>query len=393
MATSHLDQSAQSNGPAAGSTHERPPLRSRPLRRLVALALASGLIGAGIVTGLLYATGATGNQDQVTTVQQAGAVSKGSDASTAIDAAGIYSAAAPGVVDITASGIPSSSSGLPLTPQNQSETATGTGFEIDSHGDILTAQHVVAAASKITVTFDNGTTRSATVLGADSSTDVAVLKADPSGLTLHPLTRGSSGALAVGDPLAVIGDPFDFDRSLSTGVVSAVHRTIQAPSGFTIADAIQTDAAIDPGNSGGPVLNAQGQVVGITDQIATGTSNSDSFTGVGFAVPIDDVKGELSQLEAGANVSHAFLGVSIAQTTGADGALIGTVAQGGPGAAAGLQKDDLVTAVDGKAIHDANGLISAIEAARPGQRLTLTIQRGSRRLTLTATLGTQPSAA
>src|SRR4051794_317130 len=395
MPTSHVRQPAQSNGPAAGSAsaRERPALRTHPLRRLVALVLASGVIGGGIVAGLLFATGTAGNPGQVTTVQQLAAVSKGSNASTSIDAGHIYSAAAPGVVDITASGIQSSSSGLPLIPQNQSETATGTGFEIDSHGDILTAEHVAADASKITVTFDNGITRSATVLGADRSTDVAVLKVDPSGLTLHPLTLGSSGALTVGDPLAVIGDPFDFDRSLSTGVVSAVNRTIQAPSGFTIADAIQTDAAIDPGNSGGPVLNAQGRVVGITDQIATGTSNSDSFTGVGFAVPIDDVKGELSQLEAGANVSHAFLGVSIAQTTGADGALIGSVAQSGPGAAAGLQKGDLVTAVDGKAIHDANGLIAAIEAARPGQRLTLTVQRGSQRLTLTATLGTQPSTA
>src|SRR3954469_15422736 len=157
MPTSHLSQPAQSNGPA--DARERPPLRTRPLRRLVALALASGVIGAGIVTGLLYATGSVGNQGQVTTVQQLAAVSKGSNASTSIDAGGIYSAAAPGVVDITASGIPSSASGLPFIPQNQSETATGTGFEIDSHGDILTAEHVVADAQKLTVTFDNGSTR------------------------------------------------------------------------------------------------------------------------------------------------------------------------------------------------------------------------------------------
>jgi putative serine protease PepD len=218
MPTSHLNHPAPSNGPAAGSASARegPRLRSRPLRQLVALALASAVIGAGIVTGLLYATGA-GNQGQVTTVQQLGAGSKGPGASTSIDAGGIYSAAAPGVVDITASGIPSSSSGLPLIPQKQSETATGTGFEIDSHGDILTAEHVVADAAKIAVTFDNGVTRSATLLGADRSTDVAVLKVDPSGLTQHPLALGSFGALAVGDPLAVIGDPFDFDRSPQHG--------------------------------------------------------------------------------------------------------------------------------------------------------------------------------
>jgi S1-C subfamily serine protease len=343
MPSSQLDQSVQSNGPAVHSKGGPPPLRSRPLGWLLALALISGVIGAGIVTGLLYTTGAAGGQGTATTVEQVSAGGsaggKGSDPSTALNAAGIYAAAGPGVVDITSSGIPASTSGSPFAPSSgQSETATGTGFQIDSHGDILTAAHVVAGASKITATLDDGTTLTANVLGVDSSTDVAVLKIDPSGQTMHPLPLGSSQTLTVGDPLAVIGDPFHFDRSLSTGVVSALNRTIQAPDGFTIADAIQTDAGIDPGNSGGPVLNAQGQVVGITDQIATGTSGSDSFSGVGFAVPIDDVKGELSQLERGVNVSHAFLGVGIAQTTGADGALIGSVAPNSPGAAAGLKR-------------------------------------------------------
>jgi putative serine protease PepD len=352
------------------------------ISRKLGLALVSAVVGAAIATGLLYATGAAGDQ---TTADPTGS---SSNQSTAIDAASIYSATAPRVVDITASGIHTISNGFPFP--SRSETATGTGFEIDSRGDILTAAHVVAGASQITVRLENGTSRSAKVLGADTSIDAAVLQVDPSGLALHPLPLGSSQALAVGDPLAVIGDPFGFNRSLSTGVVSALHRTIQAPDGFTIADAIQTDAAIDPGNSGGPVLNGQGKLVGITDQIATGGSGSDSFTGVGFAVPIDDVKGELSQLEHGVTTSHAYLGVSLADT-GAGAALVSAVVANGPAASAGLRQGDLVTAADGKAIHDPNGLIAAIASHKPGDKLTLTVQRGPQQLTVTATLGTQPS--
>jgi S1-C subfamily serine protease len=280
----------------------REPDRSAP--RTLALALTCAVLGAGIVASLLYATGAAGARTEVTSVKEVLPAGSGADGTAALNAAGIYAATAPGVVDITASGIQTSSSGFRFSPGGQSETATGTGFEVDSRGDILTASHVVAGASSITVRLWDGTARSAKVLGVDHSTDAAALEIDPSGLTLHPVTLGSSQALAVGDPLAVVGDPLNYDRSLSTGVVSALDRTIQAPDGFTVADAIQTDAAINPGNSGGPVLNTRGQVVGITDQIATGSSGSDSFSGIGFAVPIDDVKAELSQLEHGVHVTH-----------------------------------------------------------------------------------------
>jgi putative serine protease PepD len=375
------------------TTEVRPPrLRTNVFTRRLALAFASGVIGAAAVTGLLYATGAAGGGN--TQVVHEGAPTPNSPgSSSALDASAIYAAAVPGVVDITSTTTSKPSSGseaFPFSPPGQSETATGTGFEIDNKGHILTADHVVAGASSVSVRLPDGTSRSAKVLGSDRSTDAAVLQIDASGLTMHPLRLGSSQALRVGNPLAVIGDPFNYNRSLSTGVVSALSRTIQAPDGFTIADAIQTDAAINPGNSGGPILNGQGQVVGITDQIATGSSSADSFSGVGFAVPIDDVKAELSQLQRGIHVSHAYLGVATGQSNADNGAPVGSVQPGSPAARAGLRSGDLVTAVDGKAIQGPNGLVAAVAARRPGDKLTLTVQRGSARLTVTVTLGTQP---
>ncbi|HEX4717097.1 MAG TPA: trypsin-like peptidase domain-containing protein [Thermoleophilaceae bacterium] len=375
------------------TTELRPPrLRTNVFTQRLALALASGVIGAAAVTGLLYATGAAGD-GKTQVVQELVRGANGSGSSSALDASAIYAAAVPGVADITSTTTSKTSSGagaFPFSPPGRSQTATGTGFEIDSKGHILTADHVVAGASSVSVRLQDGTSRSARVLGTDRSTDAAVLEIDASGLTMHPLPLGSSQALGVGNPLAVIGDPFNYNRSLSTGVVSALNRTIQAPDGFTIADALQTDAAINPGNSGGPVLNARGRVVGITDQIATGSSGSDSFTGVGFAVPIDDVKAELSQLQRGIHVSHAYLGVGTSEANGDNGAPVASVPSGSPAAQAGLRSGDLVTAVNGKAIHGPNGLVAAVEARRPGDKLTLTVQRGSDHITVTVTLGTQP---
>ena len=261
---------------------------------------------------------------------------------------------------------------------------------IDGQGRILTAAHVVSGASSIKVTFQDGTTRTAQVLGADQSTDIALLKVDPSGLTLHPLALGSSKSLSVGDALAVIGDPFQYSRSLSTGVVSGLDRTIGATNGFSIAHAIQTDASLNPGNSGGPVLDARGRLVGIADQIATGGSSSQSSSGVGFAVPIDLVKSELSQLERGAQVSHAYLGIETGNSTDGKGALVGSVQSGGPAAAAGLRNGDVVTAFDGSPIRSSNDLVAAITSHRPGDRVNVTVRRGSSSVSVSATLAAQP---
>lgn len=384
MSTPTLGRSPVTNGDRREvPVDHRPGRRIRITPALALVALVAALLGAGATTGLLFATGAV---DTSTT-------SSSGPLSGPLDTTALYTNANAGVVDITAGGIKAGSSGLPFTPPGGKATATGTGFTIDRRGDILTASHVVNGASSITVKLQDGTRRAAKVLGVDRATDVAVLKINASGLTLHPLPLGSSQALVVGDRLAVVGDPFQYDRSLSTGVVSALDRTMPAPNGFDVAHAIQTDAAINPGNSGGPVLDSNGEVVGIVDQIVTGSSTVDSSTGVGFAVPIDVVKAELSQLERGAHVAHAYLGSATAQATTRQGALVDGVAPGSPAAAAGLRTGDLVTAINGKAVPGPNDFIAAINALRPGDHITLTVQRGSSRLTLTATLGTEPSQA
>jgi putative serine protease PepD len=342
--------------------------------------LVAAAIGAGSLTGVLFATGALGNANASTPATQAKAGSSTDTLAAPLNAAALYAAANPGVVDITAN-----------HPQS---TDTGTGFLIDSQGHVLTADHVVSGASSVTVKFQDGVTVPAQVLGQDASTDVAVLKVTPSPSNAPALALGSTSSLTVGDTLAVVGNPFGFNHSMSTGVVSAIDRTIQSPNGSLIPHALQTDASINPGNSGGPVLDAQGSVVGIVDQIATGGSNVNSATGVGFAVPIDLVKTELSQLERGIGVTHAYLGIAVGQSTVAQpGALVANVAGGGPAAAAGLRTGDLITAVDGTAIHGPSALIASIAARKPGDKITLQVRRGSGTLSVTATLATQPSKA
>jgi putative serine protease PepD len=256
----------------------------------------------------------------------------------------------------------------------------------------LTASHVVAGSATITVKFQHGPVRTASMLGTDTSNDVAVLHVNSSGLTLHPLPLGSVQSLVVGDPLAVIGDPFGYNRSLSTGVVSGLGRTIQAPNGFLVANALQTDAALNPGNSGGPVLDAQGQVVGIADQIATGGSGVDQGSAVGFAIPIDPVKAELSALESGQTVEHPYLGAGLQEASvNQQGAQVQSVAAGGPAAAAGLRPGDLITVFDGNTVIGPSQLVDDLAALKPSDKGTLTVTRGSKTVNLTATLASQPS--
>jgi putative serine protease PepD len=212
---------------------------------------------------------------------------------------------------------------------------------------------------------------------------------DPDGRELHPLELGSSASLQVGDEVAAIGSPFGYASSLSTGIVSGLDRTIEAPNGFTVAHAIQTDAALNPGNSGGPILDARGRVIGVADQIATG--GTEQSAGVGFAVPIDLIAGEIDQLAAGGTVEHAYLGLSTGDQVGASGAAVGAVTPGGPAERAGLEAGDVVTAIDRAPITGSAELVAAIAAKAPGDRIALTVRRGSDTVEITATLGTQPT--
>ncbi len=332
---------------------------------------ATACVAVIALTGALLATGAFGSRT-TTIVRTAPA--------TGLDAAALYASANPGVVDIT--------SHLPAS------TATGTGMVIDPKGDILTADHVVAGAGSVTVTLPGGINRKATVLGGDAATDVAVIKIDPAGLTLHPLALGSLGTHRVGDPVAVIGDPFDVQRSLSTGVISGLDRTISGLNGYSIPHALQTDAAMNPGNSGGPVFDASGHVIGIADQIATG-GGSDSSTGVGFAVPIEIAKDELSQLETGSVPAHADLGIGASDAIGANGATgaqVGEVKANGPAAQAGVRVGDVITGIGDQKVTSVETLIGATAALQPGDTTTLTVQRNGHTQTLRITLGKQPTA-
>ena len=379
-----------------GPDDGRPPGRDRPPRRprLAVLLVTCALLGGAASTGVLAVAGAfRGDAAGTTTVIQS-AGSRASSSGGALNAGSLYASASPGVVDITAKGVSSGSGqgtgpfGGP--PQQSQTTATGTGFVADGKGNIVTAAHVVDGASSVSVTFADGTTRKATVSGKDDATDVAVLKVDASGLTLHPLALASSASLNVGDGVAAIGDPFGYARSISTGIVSGVDRTIKAPNGFTVAHAVQTDAALNPGNSGGPLLNASGEVVGIVDQIATGGSGADQSSGVGFAVPIDLVKSQLSSLEAGKKVSHAYLGVATSDaSTSSVGAAIGQVTAGGPAAKAGLQAGDVVTKLGGSTVKDSSDLVGAIAGRKPGEQVKVTVKRGSSNIERTVSLGTQ----
>ena len=368
----------------------RPPRATAGGARSVLVAALAGLLGAGALAGGLFAAGLVHRAGGVTTVVERQSAPAASTRIAEPNATRVYAAAAPGVVDITARVL--TRVDTPFGPRTESGTATGAGSVIDTRGHILTAEHVVSDATSLSVKLQDGTVRGAKVLGRDSATDIAVLKIDPSGLTLHPLVLGSLRGLAVGDPLYAIGDPFGYARSLSSGLISGLDRTIEAPNGFTVAHAIQTDAAFNPGNSGGPLLDSNGRLIGVVDQIATGHTRTETNTGVGFAVPVDVVRSVLTQLEQGATPRHAYLGVGAADGT-PTGALVQMLPAGSPAAGAGLKPGDVILTFGGSKIAGVGDLVAAIAAHRPGERVTLTVVRGTKRLTVQVTLATQPSQA
>jgi S1-C subfamily serine protease len=330
----------------------------------------------------------------------------------------IYRRDGQGVAFIEADQPPRESS--PFSPFGQPEgggTATGSGFLIDTDGHVVTNNHVVEGADRVEVKLGaSDTTYTAEVVGADPATDVALLKVDAPPGQLHPLALGDSSQVEVGDPVVAIGNPFGLDRTVTSGIVSALQRQIQAPNGFSISHVIQTDAAINPGNSGGPLIDSSGSVIGINSQIQTGGSRGN--VGIGFAVPINTAREVVTQIEQHGEVKHAFLGISGGSITPdlaralklpvEEGVLVNEVVKGGPADDAGVQGGttsatiegasirlggDIITKVDGKPVAGMEDVIDAVNAARAGDKMELTVLRGDSTKTLTVTLGDRPASA
>ena len=325
--------------------------------------------------------------------------------SSALTPGQIYRQTYKGVVEITVS-----------TPQqtpmgNQEAQAQGSGFVIDSDGHIVTNDHVVENADSVSVRFWNGDTYSASVVGTDPSTDLAVIKVDAPSSILHPVSLGDSSSVQVGDPVVAIGSPFGLEETVTTGIVSALHRQMQALNKFTINDSIQTDAAINHGNSGGPLFNAAGQVIGVNSQIAGQTGAN---VGIGFSIPSNTVRSIADTLISSGKVEHAYLGVSVQEipaTVAHDlsltpGVEITDVKSGTPAQKAGLKGatgkkmvqgtqyatgGDVITAIDGQKAKTSEGVQLAIDAHHPGDTIEITYWRKGETKTVSVKLATRPT--
>ena len=353
----------------------------RPRTTIVASLLAAACLGAG-GGAIAYATLSGGDTvvKQVT-VKQAEPIAS-STAPLSVNQ--IYRRAYRGVVEITVTLASGQTS--PFGGGGDSAQAQGSGWVYDSEGHIVTNDHVVDGAQSISVRFWHGKTYSAEVVGTDKSTDLAVIKVDAPSSVLHPLQVGDSSDVQVGDGVVAIGSPFGLEETVTSGIVSALHRAITAPNNFTINDSIQTDAAINHGNSGGPLLNTQGQVIGVNAQIKTDSGGNE---GVGFSIPSNTVRSIASQLISSGKVEHAYLGVSV--DASAATARLADIRPSTPAAKAGLKSGDVVIAVDGKTISSGDDLTRAIDAHKPGDKITLTYKRGGSEHTVELTLATRPS--
>jgi S1-C subfamily serine protease len=377
-------------------------MTSPPKSRVPVSNLLAGVLGGLIVLvvgSILIATDVIDTGDTTNVVRQA-PISQSANNPAATSGGrtvqDIYRNEGKGVVYIESQGV---SGGTDLFGQQQQGTATGSGFVVDGDGTIVTNAHVVDGASKVTVSLEQGGDQiDAKVLGVDNDSDVAVLKIDPTGKDLTVLPLGNSQKLEVGDPVVAIGNPFGLQRTVTTGIVSALQRQVDAPSGFPISDVIQTDAAINPGNSGGPLLDASGRVIGINSQIQTG--GGEGSVGIGFAVPINTVKELLPKLKAGQTVHHAYLGVEMGDLTSDqakqlgvptdDGAIVGSVANNSPADDAGMKARDVIVAIDGKKMTSSSDVVGAIAGKQAGETVQVEYYRGKDKHTATVKLAERP---
>jgi S1-C subfamily serine protease len=387
----------------------------------VAALVAASLLGGGAALGGAWALGAFDEQTAAPTPTVVAPVPTDSSArspsSTAIDVAAIYTRSAPGVVQIT-----STSRGAPSTDlfgnpiPGQSQRALGSGFVIDKDGHVVTNYHVVQGADTIDVSFSNQETVSAKVVGTDPSTDLALLHVDVDAKALTPLVLANSDEVQVGDPVVAIGNPFGLERTVTAGIVSALQRQVSAPNDYTIDHVIQTDAPINAGNSGGPLIDSQGRVIGVNSQIET-ASGGGGNVGIGFAVPSNTVKSVVAQLLANGKVERAFLGVTlqdvdanvaqVLRLPATKGVLVASVRAGSPAAKAGIVGGttqvvvagqsyelggDMIVAVDGKSVTSVDQLRDTISAHKPGDTVQVTVvDKNGKRTTKSVELTRMPA--
>ena len=379
----------------------------------------TGLLAAAVLGGAASLVGAAalGHLGHSTTVQQVvtetTATAPAAFRTTGgLDPEQIYREDGPGVVQITATSVQQSSD--PLFPSQSTTQSLGSGFVLDKAGHIITNYHVIEGAQKVQVSFSGQDELSATVVGEDRSTDLAVLKVDAHARALTPLPLGTSSTLVVGDPVYAIGNPFGLTRTLTTGVVSAVQRQIIAPNSVPIDNVIQTDAAINHCNSGGPLIDRHGRVIGVTSQIETGSS-SQGNVGIGFAIPVDTVRTVAAQIISSGRALHAFLGVTSLPLTRqlvtlfhlptSQGLLIQQVTAGSGAAKAGIKAGptrvvvegesyqiggDILTKIDGQPVTSPSQLYTLINRYQPGDKIKIELYHGSKKKTLTVKLGTRP---
>jgi S1-C subfamily serine protease len=375
----------------------------------------AALLGGGAAVGIGAAVGVWDDSDTVVTTVAAAETT--ADAPSTFEASEtdakpvqqIYEEAGPGVVQVTTSGVDSSN---PFFGP-QATSSLGSGFVVDRDGYIVTNYHVIEGGQEIEVNFSGDDRVPATIVGSDPSTDLAVLKIDAQSRALTPLPLGNSDEVHVGDAVVAIGNPFGLERSVTAGIVSALQRDITAPNGYTIDKVIQTDAPINQGNSGGPLLNARGQVIGVNSQISSETGGN---VGIGFAVPVNTVREVVSQIKESGKVEHAYLGVQMQEITPElaetvtvpvdEGVMIVGIVEGSPADQAGLQGGDqqvivggrsyvlggdIVTRADGQPVTSPDDLRSMIMEKSPGDSMTLDIRRGEDARTVNVTLGQQPA--
>jgi putative serine protease PepD len=363
--------------------------RSGRATLIAAGAFAVAAAGAGAGAGIYAAIApkkTTTIVENTTTVDH----SQPASASSGLSLNALYQKTYQGVVDITVT----EANGINPFGGSQETQAEGSGIVYDSRGDIVTNDHVVDGATSVKVKFWDGRIYSGHIVGTDVSTDLAVVRVSTPASELHPLTLGDSNNVQVGDSVIAIGSPFGLPETVTNGIVSALNRTMESPAtnsnpnGYTIGGAIQTDAAINHGNSGGPLIDSLGQVIGVNAQIQ---SNSGGSEGVGFAIPSDTVKNIVTQLVAGKTVQHAYLGIEVADSSSPAGAEAQEVLPGGAAAKAGLKAGDVITVMDGATISSGDDLSAVIDSHKPGDTFSITYVRDGKQHTVDVTLGVRPA--